>query len=269
MRSSLIIVGLLLGCGMNTNGHAQSTVIHGAIRGAAEVDGIHVINKTAAHFAISNTEGAFVIRAKLNDTILFSGISYLPKEIRITNAILVSQKMDVVLEEAINVLDEVVVGKVLTGELLSDIKNAGLKPKLNFYNLGIPGFTGKPMTQAERRLYEATGKLFILGGSKGTGGVGLSFNSLANAISGRTKKLEQHVRLEQADKCLDQMRSRFSTELFRHLEMEANLKTQFYYYCQEDPEFEKLCGKKDNMAIFGFLRAKLNAFMELLQIEDE
>ena len=159
--------------------YAQSVQLNGKVSGAVEVDGIHIINKTASRFTISNADGTFVIPAKLNDTILFSGISYQPKEIVVTKFIIASKQMPIYLEELVNVLDEVVVGKVLTGNLMSDINNAELKRDLNFYDLGIPGYTGKLMSQTERRLYEAT-----------SGGGLVPIGLIVNAITGRTKRLK-------------------------------------------------------------------------------
>ncbi|HUH29547.1 hypothetical protein [Gelidibacter sp.] len=141
MRSYLIfsILGLLF----VKNAHSQSVDINGKISAPHDVEGIHIINKTASRFTISNSNGEFFVQAKLNDTLLFSGISYQPKEVVITKFIIAAKEFTVYLEELVNALDEVVVGKVLTGDLLSDIKNADLKRDINFYDLGIPGYTGK------------------------------------------------------------------------------------------------------------------------------
>ncbi len=72
---------------------AQTVEIKGKITATDEVDGIHIINKTASKFSISTSSGAFTIPAKLNDTILFSGISYQPREIVVTKMIIGSQQM--------------------------------------------------------------------------------------------------------------------------------------------------------------------------------
>ncbi len=214
-----------------------------------EVEGIHIINKTASRFTISNSNGEFKIPAKLNDTILFSGISYQPKEVVITKFMLATQRVTVYLDELVNALDEVVVGKVLTGDLMSDINNAELTPELNFYNLGIPGYIGKLKTQSERRLYEAT---------SGAGFIPL--NPILNGISGRTKELKHHLKLERLDNCLEGIKSDFAKEIFAKSYLEEALRTEFFYYCQDDPEFDRLCRLKNDMATFNFLMAKLDAY---------
>lgn len=252
MKQNLILCILIGLCVINVC--AQSVELNGKISAAAEVDGIHIINKTASRFNISNADGTFVIQAKLNDTILFSGISYQPKEVIVTKFIMASKHLLVYLEELVNELDEVVVGKILTGDLRSDITNAELKRDLDFYDLGIPGYTGKLMTQSERRLYAAT-----------SGGGLIPVGLIINAITGRTKRLKEHIKLEKADTCLDKMKTKFSEDLFSDFDLEEGQKAAFFYYCQDDQEFKKLCNTNNDMVTFEFLRSKLETFKSILQ----
>ena len=92
------------------------------------------------------------------------------KAIVIDDEMLKNRTIEVNLEEQVNQLDEVTVGKILTGDLLSDINNTEGEPPINFFDVGIPGYTGKPATQSERRLAEASGFNAKAGGS--LGGVG-------------------------------------------------------------------------------------------------
>ena len=256
MRSQLFFS--ILGLFFVKNAHSQSVEIKGKISAPHEVDGIHIINKTASRFTISNSNGEFVVEAKLNDTILFSGISYQPKEIVVTKFIIAAKEFTVYLEELVNALDEVVVGKVLTGDLMSDITNADLKRDLDFYDLGIPGYTGKLRTQTERRLFEAT-----------SGGGLIPIFPIINAITGRTKLLKQHVKFEKLNNCLEKMRSDFSEDLFSNYDLEDGQKAEFFFYCQDDPEFENICKIKNDLAVFEFLEAKLEAFDAILQTQKE
>lgn len=137
---------------------------------------------------------------------------------------------------------------------MSDITNAELKRDLNFYDLGIPGYTGKLMTQSERRLYEAT-----------SGGGLVPIGLIVNAITGRTKRLKEHIKLEKADTCLDKMKSKFSEDLFSDFDLDEGPKAEFFYYCQDDSEFENLCKVKNDMATFEFLKAKLESFKSILK----
>ncbi|MEO8773311.1 MAG: hypothetical protein ABI263_03960 [Gelidibacter sp.] len=267
MRSSRIFSLLLFLGAINSN--AQSVELSGKISAAVEVDGIHIINKTAGRFTVSNADGTFVIPAKLNDTILFSGISYHSKEIKISKFILTSKQLPVYLEELVNALDEVVVGKILTGDLSSDLANSGVKRDINFYDLGIPGYTGKPLTQTERRLKEAADLDFTMGGSMGGGGVGMSLNPIINGISGRTKKLKAHAKLERLDKCLDKVISNLSDILFNEAPLDESYRNEFFYFCSDDMQFEALCRMNDDLKTFEFLKEKLVRFKSNLQIETQ
>ena len=133
----------------------QTKEIKGRIIASSDLLGIHIINKTESKFAVTNDLGEFVIPAKQNDTLIVSGIQYEPKEILITDIIMQTRAVIVNLSDNVNVLDEVVVGKVLTGYLLTDVNKSNAKRELNFYDFGIPGYTGPRKTQSERRLYEA------------------------------------------------------------------------------------------------------------------
>ncbi|MFT6731403.1 MAG: hypothetical protein ACJA1H_002743, partial [Glaciecola sp.] len=49
---------------------AQTKNIKGKIIASGDVVGIHIINKTASKYTITNDLGEFLISAKLNDTIV-------------------------------------------------------------------------------------------------------------------------------------------------------------------------------------------------------
>ncbi|HEX9828170.1 MAG TPA: carboxypeptidase-like regulatory domain-containing protein [Flavobacteriaceae bacterium] len=225
-----------------------------------DVEGIHIINKTANKFTITDTSGAFTIPAKLNDTILVSGIKYKHKEVIVNDLIMQSKHMTVYLEEHIYQLDEVLVGKFLTGDLRSDILNTKIKHDVNFYDVGIPGYTGRPLTQKERRLFEADhGKMLTVFQN---GLININIHKILNRISGRTKKLKNIVRLEALDVCMNRAKSEFSEAIFGNLAIEDHLKTDFFYYASEDAKFMELCQQDNGMAMFEFLVEKLMNYKE-------
>ena len=191
-----------------------------------EVEGIHVINKTANKFTITDQNGAFVIPAKLNDTITFSSIKYKNQVVIVNEKVIQSKIMLVSLEEIIYELDEVLIGKFLTGDLRSDIMNAKIKDNINFYDVGISGYTGRQKTQGERRLFEADGGKFVY-----FYGVGFTINihKILNRISGRTKQLKNRVRLETLDVCMNRAKSEFSESLFDYLKLK-NIKNWIFLF---------------------------------------
>ena len=93
-----------------------------------------------------------------------------------------------------NDLDEVFLTKQLSGDLNKDVSSSTAKADINFYDVGIPGYKGKPLTQNENRLNEAGGneKMFAIGL-----GAAVNFNKFLNTITGRTKMLKERVRLDE------------------------------------------------------------------------
>lgn len=247
--------------------NAQTVDILGKVVGKSDVDGIHVINKSSQKFTITNSQGEFLIPAKLNDTIVFSGVTYQPKELIITRAIIQSTSVTVELSELINELDEVVIGKVLSGDLLTDINESGAKAKINFYDLGIPGYTGVPKTQVERKLYEADGGSFINSvGSANIGvGAGVNLHKILNRISGRTKMLKSHVKFEKANICMDEAITKFADDLFENETIEEPKMVEFFYFASDDERFLDLCKSKNELLMYEFLKEKLKVFKTHLE----
>ncbi|MEO6348170.1 MAG: carboxypeptidase-like regulatory domain-containing protein [Aquaticitalea sp.] len=245
----------LLFSGIST---AQSVEINGKVMANDdEVEGIHVINKTESQYTITNSNGEFRIPVKLNDSIIFVAIKYNYKAVLVNSDNIKSKTLNVNLTELINQLDEVVIGKILTGNLLSDIENSDAKRDINFYDLGIPGYTGKPFTQSERRLNEAI-----------TGGGILPLNPILNYLSGRTKMLKNQIMLERLETCLDRIKSNLSETFFEYNRLEESLRTEFFFFCSEDEQFDTICRIKNDITTLEFLKVKLEDFKTNLQTKN-
>ncbi len=123
---------------------AQRIVINGNVTNAKEVEGIHILNTTSRFNSITDEHGNFSIQAVKNDTLLFSSVKYFPKKVVVSEEIYENGVMTVVLQELINELDEVVLGNNLSGNLTTDLKSIKTEKPLDFEDVGIPGFKGKP-----------------------------------------------------------------------------------------------------------------------------
>lgn len=64
--------------------YAQRKDLNGQLISNDEVEGLHILNKTAAKYTISNEDGSFVIPAKVSDTLVISGLKYEGQEFIIT-----------------------------------------------------------------------------------------------------------------------------------------------------------------------------------------
>jgi len=238
---------------------SQSIEIIGEVKSKSNLENIHVVNKTAQLFTITDRNGRFIITAKMNDTLQFSSVQHKLKVLIISEKIISAKAIFVILEEQINELDEVFVGKILTGDLLSDIKNTEGTPPINFYDVGIPGFTGTPATQSERRLHEAGEfkPIMLLGLLSG----GVPLNPILNGISGRTKMLKTRVKLEERKTLMLYIKGRLSKDFFASNPLEQSLKSDFFYFCADDENFIKYCKNQTDFKILIFLKMKYKQYL--------
>ncbi|WP_246067697.1 carboxypeptidase-like regulatory domain-containing protein [Changchengzhania lutea] len=237
----------------NENTLFQSINISGHIQSNGDIENVHVINKTAQIFTVSNGKGFFEISGKISDTLVFSSVQYQLKEIIIDSRIYQSGICNVSLQDKVNELDEVIVGKILTGNLMSDIKNTEGDPPINFYDVGIPGYAGKIATQSERRLNEAT-----------TGAGIIPLNPIINAITGRTKMLKNHIEIERREALMQNIKARLSNDFFASNPMDEDLRMDFFYFCADDENFIKHCKSQTDFKILIFLRQKYRQYIKNL-----
>lgn len=236
--------------------NAQRKDLDGQLIANDEVEGLHILNRTASKYTISNEDGSFIIPAKALDTLFISGLKYEVQEFVITQFIIDLGSFSVLLIEKINELDEVIVGKILTGSLQSDLENSDAKPEIDFYDLGIPGNTNLPLTQNEQKLHDADA------GSWGSLGLGFSvnFHKLLNRVSGRTKKLRNIVEIDNIEKCITRLRREYEEAIFKTDTLADTLKNEYFYFCQEDEGFKALCDENNDLKAIEFLQSKLIAY---------
>lgn len=232
---------------------SQETEILGKVKSPLDVENIHVINKTAQKFTTTNVYGEFKITASLNDTIVFSSIQHKLLSILVDTEIITNKTIVVTLEEQLNALDQVVVGKLLSGDISSDIGNVDGEP-ITAKKAGIPSYQGPPKTQSERKLNEAT-----------TGGGFIPLFPIINAISGRTKKLKTQVKLEEKETLMYSLKARLSEYLFQMNPLEADYQMEFFYAVSEEPDFMTKCKNQSDMLILEYLNEKLTEFKTNLE----
>ena len=236
--------------------NAQRKDLDGQLIANDEVEGLHILNRTASKYTISNEDGSFVIPAKALDTLFISGLKYEVQEFVITQSIIDLGSFSVLLIEKINELDEVIVGKILTGSLQSDLENSDAKTEIDFYDLGIPGNTNLPLTQNEQKLHDADGTPW---GSVGLG-FSVNFHKLLNRVSGRTKKLRNIVEIDNIEKCITRLRREYEEAIFKTDTLADELKNEYFYFCQEDEGFKALCDENNDLKAIEFLQSKLIAY---------
>lgn len=238
--------------------YAQRKELKGQLIADDDVEGIHILNKTALKYAISNEDGSFLILAKATDTLSISGLKYESMEVVISQSMEDLGEFSVQLTEKINELREVIVGKILTGSLESDLENSDAKTDINFYDLGIPGYTGKPLTLNEQKLHDADAGPW---GHIGLG-FGVNLHKLLNKVSGRTKKLKEIVELDDKERCMNRLRTDYESIIFENDSLAEQHKNEYFMFCQEDQGFKALCDRKNDLESIEFLQEKLKAYKE-------
>ncbi|WP_299782758.1 carboxypeptidase-like regulatory domain-containing protein [uncultured Formosa sp.] len=262
MKNYTFFILSFVGCFLSTKGYAQMVSIKGEVKGEDDLENIHVINKTSKTFTITNQAGAFEIPAKLHDTLEFSSIQYNSLDVVVDATVIFTKTITINLKAHVNALDEVIVGKILTGNLMLDIGNSTDEPEINFYDVGIPGYMGRRKTQQER-LLEQAGEfkpkmlLGVLGGS-------LPVDPIINALTGRTKTLKKHVAFERNDDLITKIRQRLSVLFFSEHPLDENNRMDFWYFCSDDPNFEIRCKGKRDVEVLAYINTKYIQYIKNL-----
>jgi hypothetical protein len=235
---------------------AQETkIIKGTlIADSTDLVSIHVLNKSLGRFTITDDKGAFSISARVNDTLIFSSVQFQRQQLLITPDIFEKGFIKVVLELKINELDEVIVRPHnLTGDLTKDLEQVDQEKIVTGVSLGLPNQYVKERTQTERRIYEAR-----------TGYGLIPLNPILNAITGRTKRLKQQLKLErkntQNQAVIDSYARRIYSETFK---IPDEYIEGFIIYCSHDAEFETILQRSDQLAMLEYLQKKSEEYNKL------
>ncbi|MFC5196424.1 hypothetical protein ACFPH8_13875 [Bizionia hallyeonensis] len=228
------------------NMFSQTIDLEGQVITNLDAENIHVINKTSKKFTITNASGAFVIPGMLNDVIIISSIQHQLISLVVDAEMLQEKQIQVFLEPLVNMLDEVLVGKVLSGNLLQDVQSIASEP-MTAKKAGIPSYQGKMPTQTERRLSYAK-----------SGMIGM----LVNTINGNIKRYKRQAELEEKDELLHKIRVAHEADLFTNYPLEPALRMDYFYFCSEDTKFLERCKSINGIDVLQFLVEKLERYKQ-------
>ncbi|QWX84297.1 carboxypeptidase-like regulatory domain-containing protein [Cellulophaga sp. HaHaR_3_176] len=249
-----------------SNAQEQTVFLRGNVKVEHnDVDGIHVQNTTTQKATITDAYGYFSIPVRLNDTLVFSAIQLQEKKFTITQTLLATKSIVVLMQEAENALDEVVVMPYnLSGDLSKDANNLK-QDVVTSVSLGLPNAFMKKRTHEELQLEEADrGVMFIVTPI----GFIINTHKLLNRISGRTAMLEKAVVNYDNDALIDELISYYPDDVLeRDLKIPASDVHKFRYYCETDATFKTLMEEKDLLKIWNFLDDKSVTFLENNEVE--
>ena len=211
-------------------------------------EGITIINVSNKTNTISGNSGYFKIKAKVNDTIMFSAIHLVGKKHIITKKDFGRDLLFIRLEIYTRHIKEIMVTNAddITAESL------GLVPKGQ-----------KKYTPAERRVKTA-------GDFNGQFGLNTAFSidPLLNAISGRTKQLKAELEVERKEFLQYKINANFDSELIMNqFHIPEDYVSGFVFYIVEDEEL-KAAAKAKNKTLISFRMSALAVdFLKLKNLQ--
>jgi len=224
-----------------------------------DVVGVVVQNITTEDAVITDLEGNFSIRVRVNDTLVFSAVHFLRKSIPVSKALFQSNFVEVPMQEFVNQLKEVVVSPYdLTGDLSKDIDRVTLEKDVSAEALNLPNAHQRVPTQNERRLKQATAGKF---------NVGMLLNPpidpLINAITGRTKMLKNRVKVDKSYAQTQRVQGYYADSLFvTTLKIPMEKIDDFMYFCEVDETFQAAVNSQDKLRIWDVMVQKSRAYRE-------
>ncbi|MFT6127356.1 hypothetical protein ABXT64_02690 [Candidatus Marifrigoribacter sp. Uisw_064] len=242
---------------LSINGYGQSKEIQGKISNTKDVEGIHVLNKTSRYNAITDQEGGFNINVRKQDTLYFSSINYKTKIVIITEEIYTKEYVVLTLEQLINELEEVVIGPNLTGNLATDIKNIKTETPVNFDDVGIPGFKGKPEEK-------------IAPGYTLRAPSAVNVEALYNHLSGYYKKLRMQRKWESQNYSVAGIINLYGFSFFEEAyKIPNNRLYDFLLYCMETSTLDKDFKSQNYASLLSIFEEKSETYLIRLSKKKE
>ena len=235
---------------------AQTKLLKGKVTaGSGEVTGVTIQNLTSRRATITDFEGNFAIRATTGDTLVFSAVQFKRKIIPVTEALFTTAFVVVPMEEFVNALEEVVVQPFgLSGDLDQDLNGLQVQNEVSAEALGLPNAGKAHPTQSERLLAEAKGGAWSLGAGAVGAGTGIPINPIINAITGRTKKLKNRVKVDRTYARTQKVRREVTDSIFEvEFKIPKTKVADFMYFCEIDQEFQLLLAQGDGLKLWGYL----------------
>lgn len=182
-------------------------------------EGITIVNISNKTNTISGNGGYFKIKAKVNDTLIFSSLPFDVIKLKITDKDFGSNLLFVKMTPKSKTIEQI----LITSNTVITPENLGLVPKGQ-----------KRYTVAERRLY--------------TGSSGIGIGTLVNLITGYTKELKKNVEVEKKEILQEKILRQFEKEYFVNtLKIPENYINGFLFYACEDKSLVETFKSSDKM----------------------
>jgi hypothetical protein len=208
----------------------------------------NVINATSEMATITNENGEYAIRVKVDDELVFSALNYQIEIVKITEEILKNNRLIIEVNEKVTELEEVVVTPEQQERFLES-KNKVLKEEFEYEIDRSSEVENIGLSQAER------------GMKNGLNFVGI-YKALAKAM--KKDKVEERTPL----KVSDVMRQIYEDEFFViDLQLPQDKIDAFLFYCDTKMPAQSLLKKENEFELIEFLVTESQVF--LAELDDQ
>ena len=203
----------------------------------------NVINNTSQEATITNEDGEFEIKVKLNDRLLFSSVQYQIRSLIISKEILQKSRIVIDVNEKVTELDEVVIGPENTEKFL-DLKEEEFK-KID-YNFD-------KSTRIENQILQS-----------GRFNNGINFINLYKAIAKTNTQEEESMSLSYKPSNL--LREVYDDSFFiSNLGIPMEKISEFLLFCDEKFPSKFLFKKSNEFQLIDFLVKQSDKFKKILK----
>lgn len=200
-------------------------------------DGVTIVNISNKTNTISVNGGYFVIKAKVNDTLLFSSLQLDVIKLKMTATDFGQNLLFVKMTPRSKLIEKV----IITNQTVITAESLGLVPKGQ-----------KRYTVAERRM------------SSGGGGI----DGLINLFTGYRKELKRNLEIEKKEMLIEKIRNQFEKAYFvKTLQIPENNIDGFLYYVGEDKKSHDILNGNDKNTKMFKLADLAVAYLKIMQPE--
>lgn len=210
---------------------------------------INIVNFSQKTGTTNSASGAFVIKVREQDTLIFSSVQYEVVEVIISAEIIQKEFLEVRLVEKFNQLTEVHLSDInLSGNLGKDVAEMKI---FNQAQLGFPFRDEPPPSGVSRKIGVASSSPLIL---------------LINTLNGRLKMLKKAQEVMKFDDMVHRGLSAVPMEFFTaELQIPESEIMNFVYFCAEKPLFKALLSKEQHLELIEYYFENAPAFLEQMK----
>jgi len=229
-------------------------------------DGITVFNEASSKGTISNENGEFKIRARLNDQIVFSSLQFEQFTIRITEDILASKILNVSINIALNELPEVMVSAgILSGSIRVDVNRIKVTtaqiPNTNISMLETPKIN-TPESHPVRNQAQLSSQTYMVNG--------LNLINVFKLVTGKFGKEKKDYRAIPFAQLDDEIKEMYSNDFFKEtLDLEANQVNDFIFFAADNGLNGRMLSEENELDIIQFLVEQRKAYQKHLDAQVE